>query len=549
MLRYALRRTLWAIPTLFGVSLVVFFVTTLIPDPAEDIALDYGAAILASDPFALDAVEEQRRSRFLDLPRFFNAEPRDVRSRAEAAVAHLVASDNEAPSAAHRLVRLGGAALPFVLPKLDNLPPAERGRVAVALAPIAERMGLRVARSEGGLRVPDQASLFWEHFWQDRSTDFTAPAIRRAVHRMVLRSTDLREQDIVQVDTFALDELVLAMGTTTDREALARLASAASHVTGRAVEIPVDADPLFARRALADWQEWWYVHRTDYVPLVGAERMAATVSETRYGKWVLRAVSGQLGISARDGEPIYDKLRARVPVTLGLTALAMLVSYALAVPLGVYSAVRRGRPVDTVLAVVLFAMYSLPTFWAAELLVRAFAGGGSLGIMPGDGMESHTGVIVGLSHVRDVALHLVLPVSALTLGSLASLSRYQRASMLDVIGQDYIRTARAKGVPVLRLVVVHALRNALMPTVTLAGLQLPVLFGGAFIVEEVFGLPGLGYETLRAVEAHDAAWLTATILVMAVITTVGLIASDVAYGALDPRVRDALLGRQRGSSA
>jgi peptide/nickel transport system permease protein len=526
MLRYALRRTLWAIPTLFGVSLVVFFVTTLIPDPAEDLTLDYGAAILASDPSAFDAIEEQRRSRFLDLPRFFNAEPKDVRSRAEAAVAHLVASDNQAPASAHRLAKLGGAALPFVLPKLDNLSPVERGRVAVALAPLAERMGLG---SGPALRTPDQASLFWERFWEDRSTDFTAPAIRRAVHRMVLRGTDLREQDVREVDTFALDELVHAMRTAPDREALANLAAAASRVSGRAVEIPASADELFAHRALADWDEWWYVHRTDYVPLTGAERIAATVSETRYGKWVLRAVSGQLGISARDGEPIYDKLRARVPITLGLTALAMLVSYALAIPLGVYSAVRRGHTVDTVLAGVLFAMYSLPTFWAAELFVRGFAGGGALGTTTG--------------------YRLVLPVAALTIGSLASLSRYQRASVLDVVRQDYVRTARAKGVSSLRLIVVHVLRNALMPTVTLAGLQLPVLLGGAFIVEEVFGLPGLGYETLRAVEAHDSAWLTATVLVMAVVTTVGLIASDVAYGALDPRVRDTMLRRQQGSSA
>jgi peptide/nickel transport system permease protein len=195
-------------------------------------------------------------------------------------------------------------------------------------------------------------------------------------------------------------------------------------------------------------------------------------------------------------------------------------------------------------------MYSLPTFWAAELLVRAFAGSGAFGLMPGGGMESADvaalATTFGLARARDVAAHLVLPVAALAVGSLASLSRYQRASMLDVIGQDYVRTARAKGVPFLRLVVVHALRNALMPTVTLAGLQLPALFGGAFIVEEVFGLPGMGYETLRAVEAHDTAWLTATILVMAIITTVGLIASDLAYGMLDPRVRDTMRRRERG---
>jgi peptide/nickel transport system permease protein len=119
--------------------------------------------------------------------------------------------------------------------------------------------------------------------------------------------------------------------------------------------------------------------------------------------------------------------------------------------------------------------------------------------------------------------------------------------MLDVLRHDYIRTARAKGVPLGRLLVVHALRNALMPIVTLAGLQLPALFGGAFVVEEVFGLPGMGYETLRAVEAHDATWLTTTLLVLALIAMLGLIATDVAAGALDPRVRDTMLARAGGS--
>ena len=287
-------------------------------------------------------------------------------------------------------------------------------------APVAERMGIG---SPEELHVPDQASLFWERYWEDRALDFTAPSVHRAVHRLVLRGTDLREQDLVQIDTFALGELLPAMAGTPAREALARLASLASHVTGRAVEIPASADASFARRAGADWQEWWYVHRTDYVPLAGAARVAAASIQTRYGKWILRAVSGQLGISTRDGEPILDKLRARAPVTLGLIGLAMLVSYALAIPLGVYSAVRRGRPIDSGLAGLLFAMYSLPTFWAAELLVRAFAGSGAFGLMPGGGMESADvaalATTFGLARARDVAAHLVLPVAALAVGALA----------------------------------------------------------------------------------------------------------------------------------
>jgi peptide/nickel transport system permease protein len=235
----------------------------------------------------------------------------------------------------------------------------------------------------------------------------------------------------------------------------------------------------------------------------------------------MRAASGHFGLSARDGEPIADRLRERAPITLLITAIAMLLSYALAVPIGALTAWRKGKPVDLAFAAVLFAMYSLPTFWAAELLRRIFSAGLA--------SDANTGFD-----------RLILPVVALTLGSLASLARYQRTAVLDVVRQDYIRTARAKGVPTIRWVVVHALRNALLPTVTLAGLQLPALLGGAFVVEEVFAVPGLGYETLRAIESHDVAWLMATIVLAALVTTLGLIGSDVAYGILDPRIREAL---------
>ncbi len=140
-------------------------------------------------------------------------------------------------------------------------------------------------------------------------------------------------------------------------------------------------------------------------------------------------------------------------------------------------------------------------------------------------------------------------MTALAIGSVAALSRWQRAAMLEVVRQDFVRTARAKGLPEWRVAVLHALRNALLPTVTLAGLHLPALLAGAFVVEEVFGLPGVGFETLRAIEAHDSAWLMAVILASAVAVTIGLVASDLAYGVLDPRVRDVLVRRQGGRPA
>ena len=523
VLRYALRRALWAIPTLFGISLVVFFVTSLLPDPAIDLP-GRASTLVQRDPGLYDALEEKRRERYLDLPAFFAPNAKDVRLKTEEAVRHVAADDANAPLGAHALVKLGGAALPFVLPGLDKLAPVERGRVAVALAPIAERMGMS---SSEVLREPSEAVLFWTRFWEDRALDFTDPSLHRAVRRLILRASDTREKDLVEVDTYALSAVIPAMLQTDDREALRALAALAAHATGRDAAIAFDADDAALHRTVSGWQAWWQVHRSDYVAYDGPGRIEATVLDTRYGKWIFGAATGRLGTSPIDGLPVAEKLRAKTPVTLLLTLLALLLSYAIAIPLGAVSAWWRGRPVDVTLAIVLFAMYSLPTFWAAQLLEHTFA------LAP-----AHAPEALDLSHPAEVWKRLAAPVLALMVGSLATLSRYQRAATLETSRQDYVRTAKAKGASPLRQLVVHALRNAMLPTVTLAGLQFPALLGGAFVVEEVFAVPGIGYETIRAVEAHDTAWLVSIALVTAVVTTLALIASDVAHGLLDPRIRD-----------
>jgi ABC-type dipeptide/oligopeptide/nickel transport system permease component len=201
-----------------------------------------------------------------------------------------------------------------------------------------------------------------------------------------------------------------------------------------------------------------------------------------------------------------------------MALLALLVSLAVAVPLGVLAAWRRGHAIDHATAFILLALYSLPTFLVAELL-STFGRAGDAGI--------------------------ILPVLSLSTVSLSVMTQQQRASMIEALGHDYIRAARAKGARTLRVAVVHALRNALVPTVTLAGVQFPALVGGAFIVEEVFAIHGMGWETLRAIESRDAAWIVAVTLLCAVVTTACLVASDVAYGVLDPRVREQQTMRRR----
>ncbi len=517
MLIYALRRVLWAIPALIGISLVVFFISTLIPETGPaDVASKL--AVLARDPAGFDDLEEQRRARSLDLPRFFDVSPDDVRSRADEAVQHLTREDAEAPIAAHRLARLGGAALPYVLPKLDNLSPAARGRVAVALAPVAARMGVGATLD---LRDSEVASSFWTRFWEERALDFRDAAVRRVVDRFLRQATEARVRDLIELDTFAVGPMMDALAKPHTVDEARRLLALVARATGHAgTPMPQAATPDVEARVLAEWRDYWFVHRTDFVALVGPERIVASVTETRYGHWLARTLSGRLGFSVRDGEPIADKLRARAPLTLLLAAISLLAAIALAVPVALVSALRRGETLDHALALGLFFLYSAPTFWLAQLLA-------SLSPRPGS--------------------DLVLPIVALALPVTALTVRYQRAALLEVLGLDYVRTARAKGTHGFRLLFLHALPNALTPTLSLAGVLLPQLLGTAFVVEEVFGLPGLGFESVRAVEANDHGWLVAVTMLTAIVCSLGLIASDLAAGLIDPRVRELL--RRRGRLA
>jgi len=512
VLRYAFRRILWAVPTIFGISIVAFLVTTLIPAPPR-LPLAQLVDALAKNPAAYDAYVESRRSGAYDLPAFVNESPRDVRAIVTDAVDHLARNDERAPLAAHELQRVGGAAFPYLLPTLDRLEPAPRERVAVALVPIAERMGVDDARAHD----PATAPKFWEQLWEDRALEFTAPAVRRSVQRLLQGATAGRERDVIEVDTFALPELMAGLrDRKTSDDGVARLSRVATHASGHPVVVPDAMTHAAAERIRAEWAAWWITHREDYVALDAGERIFASLADTRYGRWLLGALTGELGTTTRDGEPASKKLAECAPISLALVLSAMLLSFGIAVPLGVIGARRRGERIDHVLATAMFISYSLPSFFLAEVLVHA------------------TGATSG-------ATRAVFAVLVMTASSLAVLSRFQRASMLDVLQQDYVRTARAKGVREWRVLVVHALRNAIVPTVTLAGLQLPFLFGTAIVVEEVFGLPGMGYETMRAVQAHDSTWLVVTVLVVALATTATLLASDIAYGFLDPRIRARLL--------
>lgn len=257
----------------------------------------------------------------------------------------------------------------------------------------------------------------------------------------------------------------------------------------------------------------------------------------QYWRWVNRLARLDLGRSfSPDGRPVWDKIRERIPITLSLNLVEICLIYLLAVPLGVFAAVRRHSFFDRLTTVFVFIGFATPDFWLALLLMILF--GIQLGWLPISGLRSLNWEYLGLAaQVRDVASHLVLPIFIGAFGGLAGLSRFMRGSLLEVIRQDYIRTAQAKGLPEHVVLYKHALRNAILPIVTLLGLSLPGLIGGSVIVETVFAIPGMGQLAVQSVFARDYPVVMGLLAIGSGLTLLGNRLADVCYGIVDPRIR------------
>lgn len=252
----------------------------------------------------------------------------------------------------------------------------------------------------------------------------------------------------------------------------------------------------------------------------------------QYAYWLGNLMlHGSLGYSYVDQRPVIAKILEHLPVTVEMLSLALACTIVISIPVGVYSAIARNSPFDYAATVLAFASYGMPVFWISIILIDVFAV--HLGWFPSAGANS----IGQEGNVLDRLHHLVLPVTALTIVSLAAWIRYQRGAMLNVLGELYLRTARSKGLSERRVIVHHALRNALLPTVTLLGLSLPGLFSGAYFVEYVFSVPGMGYLGINAVFQRDYPTVMALTMLTAILVILGNLAADVAYGIIDPRIR------------
>lgn len=256
----------------------------------------------------------------------------------------------------------------------------------------------------------------------------------------------------------------------------------------------------------------------------------------RYGKTILNVATLDFGRSMSQERPVFDIIAEALPNTLLLSAVTMLVIFPTGILLGTLQGVRSGRAADTGISVSSLFFYSMPSFWLALMMQLVF--GIYLGWLPLSGpYDLNAFDQTPMEHLLDRGVHLILPGLAMGLASAAGTARYMRSSLIEVVRQDYIRTARAKGLPEGVVIRKHALRNALLPIITLVGLTLPFLFGGSVLVEQVFAWPGMGRTILMAIYEQDLPLITACFFMFTLIVVAGNLLADLAYALVDPRIK------------
>lgn len=255
----------------------------------------------------------------------------------------------------------------------------------------------------------------------------------------------------------------------------------------------------------------------------------------RYFRWLGELAQGNFGTRTLSGRPVIDEIGLRLFPTVQLMVVAVFVSIVIGMPLGIFSALRQYSVADYTLTGFVFLGISVPSFFAAIAGVYIFAV--QLGWFPTSGYSTAGQDLSGFERFLDLLHHMALPSLVLAVESAASIMRYTRASMLDVIRQDYITTARSKGLPPIIITIRHTLRNALLPVITIIGLRLPSLFGGAIVIEGIFNWPGMGRLYLDGVTTRDVPLIMGMVLISAVVIVISNIITDLTYAVADPRVR------------
>jgi peptide/nickel transport system permease protein len=598
MLSYIVRRLLIMVPTLFGVTIVSFFIMKLAPG---DPLLTQAGGGTSNQSSAHEDFRVRKREFFLDKPLFFNlrffedfseplrsdayflaASPQEIVAQLKAMQEHperpevaerlkflrslgitefdkLLADSQRWPELAARIWAsiqvysedLGVNGVPAAIALLND-PNSDQhtriGAIKALRAMIDEPFKFTYSTPPREDETPAVIAA-WKSWWE-RAQKTTPPVdaeAKKYLQDQLTIMTGGREQVMAGVERIAdsdnadaaprfFAETLLGESSFAEKVAASTYLKQAFPAPLK-LDVSLNASKADVDAAAANWQQYYRLHQDECFPSVPA-KLWNIVSDTQYAHMVARLATFNFGHSyLKTREPVSEKIWSGFVISAPLMLLSELVIYFFAVPLGLVCGVYRGGWTDRLVSLGLFLLYSIPPFVAAMLFLEYLCYGNPFKLFPMMRLHSDNAEhLAWLPYLRDYLWHAFLPVVCLSLFSLAAIAMYSRSALLDVINQDYIRTARAKGLSGPMVIMKHALRNSLIPILTLFSTFLPTMLGGSVLIENLFDIPGLGNLGWSSVLQRDYPTLMALLYVEAIVTLVSFLLTDLLYVLVDPRI-------------
>lgn len=554
MFQYLIKRFLLLFVTLFGISVITFLLTRLTPgDPsAMKVAPGGGAGVTKSIAGFDQLVEMNRRNLGLDRPWLFNFRFEDRDAYARLSLYDYVRAEKLWQDIGNgQLNTTSSIALPHALELFEQsasgkLPPVKDSQgkpynflppedIQKRLMDVMPRLALEAAPP--GLS-PTEAHAHWKKWYETNKGRYTEENLRKVSDSYLNGQADVSQ--VRQLGGFIIPYLIVHIN---DPQKAERVDESLAALTGFNYRQTGTAWERDSERVVERWNSWWRRDRNRLQVIGPFRKGLSVVANTQYGLWFSQLLHLDFGDSYRQNRPVREMIVERLPVSLQLSLSSILVAYIVSIPIGIFSAVRRYTKSDRLITLILFVLYSLPSFWVATMLILSTTGGPSWpDWFPTRGLNSPRFNESGATFTRsewllDRIWHLILPVTVLTYGSLAYISRQMRSSMLEAIKQDYIRTGRAKGLAENVVIFKHALRNSLIPIITISAGLLPDLIAGSVVVEVIFTIPGIGMLTYDAILNRDYPVINAILFISAFLTLLGILLADLLYAVADPRIR------------
>lgn len=535
---YLLRRTIILAITLLGIIIVTFVVSRLTPGDPALLAVANENAARGGQGNSDEAIRETRRVMGLDRPLLLNTRGEDREWFARDLLERFQTSTGFwKESARFELAEMNQAAVGAAVERLAGETKPEARRELLELLPDLAR--LSPAERESLAKVADtELTAHWKRWVEARRARVEDSTLRAEVSAWVERGDEAARKSIEGAGGLALPFLVPHI-LEEDGEQRDRAMRAAIGCANKPTSWGPGATETETAEAVYRWSSWWRrVHLRFEMPSL-PRRALHVVTNTQFGLWFGQYLTLDFGVSTRDNRPVIQHLLERLPVTLQINVLVILLTYMLAIPMGIFSATHQETRADRTMTILLFLLHSVPVFWLSQLLILTLTGGpGWLDWFPSRGVSSDgAGAWPWWRQLGDRLWHLALPVLAQTVVALAFLSRQTRVALLEVVRQDFIRTARAKGLSETAVIYKHALRNSLIPVLTLSAELLPQLIGGSVIIESLFSINGMGKLTFDAILNRNYPIINCVFAFSALLTLVGILLADIGYALVDPRIR------------